>query len=155
MFSFLKNVNLGFLNPLGAGDDYVALDIGSSSIKLVETVVDKNGYRVLSLGILPLPEYAIQNNMVVDSKPVVEIIRKLIHENGVKSKQVISAVPGRAVIMKKVQMPKQEPAELEANIEFENRQQLCRRDPRSGANADRDGRRLLRIGKYVRSQLRR
>ena len=119
MFSFLKNVNLGFLNPLGAGDDYVALDIGSSSIKLVETVVDKNGYRVLSLGILPLPEYAIQNNMVVDSKPVVEIIRKLIRENGVKSKQVISAVPGRAVIMKKVQMPKQEPAELEANIEFE------------------------------------
>ena len=119
MFSFLKNVNLGFLNPLGAGDDYVALDIGSSSIKLVETVVDKNGYRVLKLGILPLPEYAIQNNMVVDSKPVVETIRKLIHENGVKSKQVISAVPGRAVIMKKVQMPKQEPAELEANIEFE------------------------------------
>ncbi|MET0585346.1 MAG: pilus assembly protein PilM, partial [Candidatus Binatia bacterium] len=99
MFSFLKNVNLGFLNPLGAGDDYVALDIGSSSIKLVETVVDKNGYRVLSLGISPLPEYAIQNNMVVDSKPVVEIIRKLIRENGVKSKQVISAVPGRAVIM--------------------------------------------------------
>ena len=47
MFSFLKNVNLGFLNPLGAGDDYVALDIGSSSIKLVETVVDKNGYRAL------------------------------------------------------------------------------------------------------------
>ena len=193
MFSFLKNVNLGFLNPLGAGDDYVALDIGSSSIKLVETVVDKNGYRVLSLGILPLPEYAIQNNMVVDSKPVVEIIRKLIHENGVKSKQVISAVPGRAVIMKKVQMPKQEPAELEANIEFEaqnvipenlenvnldhqvlqevgrrqqdgrafgrgqegNRQQLRRRDPRGRANANRDGRRLLRIGKYVRSQLRR
>jgi type IV pilus assembly protein PilM len=43
----------------------------------------------------------------------------LIRENGVKSKQVVSAVPGRAVIMKKVQMPKQEPAELEANIEFE------------------------------------
>ncbi len=50
---------------------------------------------------------------------MVDVIRRLIQENGVKSKQVISAVPGRAVIMKKVQMPKQEPAELEANIEFE------------------------------------
>lgn len=119
MFSFLKNFNLGFLGSLGAGDGYVALDIGSSSIKMVETAVDKNGYRVLNLGILPLPEHAIQNNMVVDPTPVVETIRKLIHENGVKSRQVISAVPGRAVIMKKVQMPKQEPAELEANIEFE------------------------------------
>jgi type IV pilus assembly protein PilM len=119
MLSFLKNINLGVLNPLSSSDGYVALDIGSSSIKMVETTIEKSGYRVLNMAILPLPEYAIQNNMVVDSKPVVESIRKLIHENGVKSKQVISAVPGRAVIMKKVQMPKQEPAELEANIEFE------------------------------------
>ena len=119
MLPFLKNINLGFLNPLRANDGYVALDIGSSSIKMVETAIEKSGYRVLTMAILPLPEYAIQNNMVVDSKPVVECIRKLIHENGVKSKQVISAVPGRAVIMKKVQMPKQDPAELEANIEFE------------------------------------
>jgi type IV pilus assembly protein PilM len=119
MLSIWKNFNLGFLNPMGAREGYVALDIGSSSIKMVEAAIDKNGYRVLNLGILPLPEHAIQNNMVVDAKPVVETIRKLIDENGVKSKQVISAVPGRAVIMKKVQMPKQEPGELEANIEFE------------------------------------
>lgn len=119
MFSFLKNINLSFLSSFGGNDGYVALDIGSSSIKMVETAVDKSGYRVLSLAISPLPANAIQNNMVVDAQPVVETIRRLIQENGVKAKQVISAVPGRAVIMKKVQMPKQEPAELEANIEFE------------------------------------
>jgi type IV pilus assembly protein PilM len=86
---------------------------------MVEAVVDKHGYRLLNLGIAPVPANAVQNNMVMDFKPVAEIIRRLIQENGVKSKQVISAVPGRAVMMKKVQMPKQEPAELEANIEFE------------------------------------
>jgi type IV pilus assembly protein PilM len=115
MLSFLKNLNLGF----GRSDGFVALDIGSSSIKMVEASVDKSGYRILSLGILPLPANSIQNNMIVDSKAVVETIRKLVETSGVKSKQVISAVPGRAVIMKKVQMPKQEAAELEANIEFE------------------------------------
>jgi type IV pilus assembly protein PilM len=115
MLSFLKNLNLGF----GRREGFVALDIGSSSIKMVEASVDKSGYRILSLGILPLPANSIQNNMVVDPKPVVETIRKLVETSGVKSKQVISAVPGRAVIMKKVQMPKQEAAELEANIEFE------------------------------------
>lgn len=119
MLSFLKNLNFGSLIPLKSNDGYLALDIGSSSIKMVEAAVDKTGYRVVNLGILPLPENAIQNNMVVDSQPVVDVIRRLIQENGVKSRQVISAVPGRAVIMKKVQMPKQEPAELEANIEFE------------------------------------
>jgi type IV pilus assembly protein PilM len=119
MLSFLKNIHFGFLRGLGSNDGYVALDIGSSSVKMVEAAVDKSGYRILNLGILPLPGGVIQNNMVVDSRPVVDTIRKLTQENGVKSKQVISAVPGRAVIMKKVQMPKQEPAELEANIEFE------------------------------------
>jgi type IV pilus assembly protein PilM len=119
MLSFFKNLNIGSLNPLSSADGYVALDIGSSSIKLVEAAVDKNGYRILNLGISPLPENAIQNNMVVAAGPVVDAIRRLVQERGVKSKQVISAVPGRAVIMKKVQMPKQEPAELEANIEFE------------------------------------
>lgn len=118
MLSF-RHFNFGSLNPFSGNDGYVALDIGSSSIKMVETAVDKSGYRLLNLGILPLPENAIQNNMVVQLKPVVDVIRRLINENGVRSKQVISAVPGRAVIMKKVQMPKQEPAELEANIEFE------------------------------------
>jgi type IV pilus assembly protein PilM len=119
MLPFLKNFNLGFFSRLSARDGYVALDIGSSSIKMVEAAVDKNGYRILNLAILPVQENAIQNNMVVDSGAVAKVIRQLIQENGVKSKQVISAVPGRAVIMKKVQMPKQEPAELEANIEFE------------------------------------
>jgi type IV pilus assembly protein PilM len=119
MASLWKNFNLGFLNPLRPNDGFMALDIGSTSIKIVEAAVGKSGYHLLNLAILPLPESAIQNNMVVDSRPVVEVIRRLVRENGIKSKQVISAVPGRAVIMKKVQMPKQEPAELEANIEFE------------------------------------
>lgn len=119
MAAFWKRLNLGFLGSLGKKDSLVALDIGSSSIKMVETAIEKNGYRVLKLGVLPLPTNAIQNNMVVDPKPVVEAIQRLVRENSVKSSQAISAVPGRAVIMKKIQMPMQEESELEANIEFE------------------------------------
>jgi type IV pilus assembly protein PilM len=119
MTPFWKNLNLGFLTSMGSKDGYVALDIGSSSIKMVETTLDKNGYRVLNLGVLQLPSNAIQNNIIVESKPVADTIRRLVQENGVKSKHVIAAVPGRAAIMKKVQMPKQSPTELENNIEFE------------------------------------
>ena len=119
MAEFWKKLNIGFLSSFGQKNGFVALDIGSSSIKMVETAIDKNDYRVLKVGILPLPANAIQNNMVVDPKPVVETIQQLIRENGVKSTQAISAVPGRAVIMKKIQLPMQEESELEANIEFE------------------------------------
>ena len=119
MFEFLKKVNLSLPLSLGRQDGFVALDIGSSSIKMVETVIEKSAYRVDHLGVLSLPAKAIQNNLVVDQASVIETIRRLIQENGVKSNKVISAVPGRAVIMKKIQMPMQAEQELEANLEFE------------------------------------
>jgi type IV pilus assembly protein PilM len=119
MSIFWNKLSLASLAPVRRNGGFVALDIGSSSIKMVETAIDRGGYRVLSLGLLPLPGNVIQNNTIVDAKPVVEAIRRLIEENRIKSKQVISVVPGRAVIMKRIEMPMQDGAELEANIEFE------------------------------------
>ena len=119
MAPFWNKFSFGSIGSFGGNGGFVALDIGSTSIKMVEAAVDKSGYRILSLGLLPIPATAIQNNMVVETKPVADTIRKLIQENSVKAKQVISAVPGRAVIMKKIQMPKQEKVELDNNIEFE------------------------------------
>jgi type IV pilus assembly protein PilM len=119
MIRFSNKLNLSFLSSIAQKDGYVAFDIGSSSVKMVEAVVDKSGCRLLNLGVLPLPQGAMQNNMVVEGRLVAEAIRKLIQENGVRSSQVISAVPGRAVIIKKIQMPRQDDDELEANVEFE------------------------------------
>jgi type IV pilus assembly protein PilM len=119
MFEFLGKLNPGLLTSFGQNSGFVALDIGSSSIKMVEAAVEKSGYRLLNLGILPLPANAIQNNMVVDHVAVADAIRRLVQQSGVKATRVICAVPGRAVIMKKVQMPRQEDSELEANVEFE------------------------------------
>jgi type IV pilus assembly protein PilM len=119
MADFLKKLNFGFLSSIAQNDGYVAFDIGSSSVKMVEAAADKSGYRLLNAGLVPLPQGAVQNNMVIEGGSVAAAIRMLIHENGVRSSKVISAVPGRAVIIKKLQMPRQEEDELEANVEFE------------------------------------
>ena len=110
--------NLKF-RPRPGGTGYLALDIGSSAIKLVEASVDRLGNHVLALGIAPTPANSVHNNIIVEPKLMAGAIETLVKENGVKAKQVIAAVPGRAVIMKKIQMPQQEKDELEANIEFE------------------------------------
>ena len=119
MAGLAVKLNLGFLRSIGQKEGYVALDIGSSSVKMVEAVVDKSGYHLLNAGVLSLPSGAVQNNMVVEGRTVAEGIRNLIQQHGVRSNKVISAVPGRAVIMKKIQMPRQDEDELEANVEFE------------------------------------
>jgi type IV pilus assembly protein PilM len=119
MAALSNKLNLGFLGSIAQKEGYVAFDIGSSSVKMVEAAVDKSGCRLLNVGLLPLPQGAVQNNMVVEGRLVAEAIRKLIQQNGVRSNKVISAVPGRAVIIKKLQMPRQDDDELEANVEFE------------------------------------
>lgn len=119
MVNFWNKLNLSFLKSIGGKDGYVAFDIGSSSVKMVEAAADRSGYQLLNVGLMPLPPGAVQNNMVTEGPLVAEAIRSLVRENGVKSTQVISAVPGRAVIIKKIQMPRQDEQELEANVEFE------------------------------------
>jgi type IV pilus assembly protein PilM len=117
--AFWKNISLSGLNRFRGEEGFVALDIGSSSIKMVEAVVEKNGYRLASAGILPLPSTAMQNNMVADRDVVVRTIRSLVQTNGVKATRVISAVPGRAVIIKRIPLAAESEEELEANVEFE------------------------------------
>jgi type IV pilus assembly protein PilM len=119
MASFRNKLNLGFLGSLGQKDGFVAFDIGSSSVKMVEAAPDKNGWRLLNVGSLWLPPGAVQNNMIVDSGAVVNVLKGLIQENGVTATKVIAAVPGRSVIMKKFELPAQKEEELEANVEFE------------------------------------
>lgn len=119
MAAFWKNINFAAFSPFRQGEGFVALDIGSSSIKMVETIGDKNGFRLANLGILPLPPMAMQNNMVADKDVVVKTIRSLIQAKGIKATKVVSAVPGRSVIIKKIQLPTQSNEELEANMEFE------------------------------------
>jgi type IV pilus assembly protein PilM len=119
MFKLPNLANLRSRISLGGSNGFVALDIGSSSIKMVESSVERNRYQLMNLGIAQLPPKAIQNNMIVDQRPVVQALRQMIQEHRIKAKHVISAVPGRAAIIKKVQMPRQEESELEANVEFE------------------------------------
>lgn len=108
------------LGDLFRGDNRVlCLDIGSSAVKLLE--VDNPGVnpRVRAYGSVALPATAVQNNTVQEPEQVAAAIRSLCSAVGVKSKEVISAVPGPAVIIKKIQLPNQAAGDLENQVLFE------------------------------------
>lgn len=119
MAAILKNLSLSALGFPGRKESFVAFDIGSSSVKMVEATLDRNSWRLLNFGVSGIPAGAVQNNMIVETKLVAEVLKKLVSDHGVKATKVISAVPGRSVIMKKFELPAQKEDELEANIEFE------------------------------------
>jgi type IV pilus assembly protein PilM len=111
--------SLSDLNPLRGEESYLSVDIGSSTIKMLEVRGNTGHLRVLNAGVLPTPPSAIQNNMVFEPGAVAAATRALADSCGMRARKVITAVPGPAVIIKRVTLPAQSPKDLENTILFE------------------------------------
>jgi len=103
----------------GKRKNVIGLDIGSSSIKLVELNEGKSGYKLQNLAISPLPPEAIVDGALMDSVTIVDTIRDLISTCKVKTKDVVTSVSGHSVIVKKITLPFMTKAELEESIQWE------------------------------------
>src|SRR5438552_7714673 len=89
----------------GKKQSLVGLDIGSHAVKVVELEAEpKGGYRLVNWGIsAPLAE-AIVDGEVMDRQMVVDAVANLFESRAIKSRNVVAAVSGRAVIVKKITM---------------------------------------------------
>jgi len=115
----LFTASLSDLIPMRRDEPYLSVDIGSSSIKVLEMRGRPGDLRVTNAAVLPTPAAAIQNNMVYETTAVAEATRALTESHGIRARKVITAVPGPAVIIKRVTLPAQSPRELENTILFE------------------------------------
>ncbi len=115
----LFTVSLSDLNPLKGDEAYLAVDIGSASVKLLEVRGAGPSLRITAFGALPTPAGAVQSNMVYEPESVAELLRALIESKHMRARKVITAVPGPAVIIKRMTLPAQSPREIENTILFE------------------------------------
>jgi type IV pilus assembly protein PilM len=114
-------ISLPFLKKKGST---VGLDIGSSLIKVVE--IDHAGSRpkITHFGLHKLPPEAIVEGEIMDRDLVIEGIKECIERAGVTSPSIVSAISGRAVIVKKVVMDKMSPADAQEAIYWEAEQHV-------------------------------
>src|SRR5258706_2220974 len=91
----------------GKKQSLVGLDIGSHTIKAVELEGDSSKtHKLIRWGIsAPLAE-AIVDGEIMDRQLVTDAISNLLESRGIKSRNVVAAVSGRAVIVKKIVMNK-------------------------------------------------
>src|SRR6266850_2912203 len=89
----------------GKKQSLVGLDIGSHTIKAVELEGDSSKtHKLIRWGIsAPLAE-AIVDGEIMDRQLVTDAISNLLESRGIKSRNVVAAVSGRAVIVKKITM---------------------------------------------------
>jgi len=115
----LFTVSLSDLNPFRRQESYVAIDIGSNSIKMLEVRTATDQLELLNWGSIPTPPSAIQSNMVSEPDRVSDAVKALLEAKGVRAKKAITAVPGPAVMIKRVTLPAQSPQDTENTIMFE------------------------------------
>jgi type IV pilus assembly protein PilM len=102
----------------------VGLDIGSGLIKLV-AIQHGSGEPVLTkVAFTSVVDDAIVEGEVMDPGIVAEAIKQLMAVSGIKTKQVVTAVGGRDVIIKKITMDRSSEAEARAVIRWEAEQHV-------------------------------
>jgi type IV pilus assembly protein PilM len=97
----------------------VGLDIGSSQIKAVHLERRRNQWTLARAGIVPTPEEAVQDGVVLDIDRVKEGVRQLISEHGFPLADTVAAVSGSHVLVRSVKMPDMNSANLKRSIRFE------------------------------------
>jgi len=102
----------------------IGLDIGSSSIKLVEAEKKRSGWVVRSFTSIALPEDSIVDGEIVNHAAVVEAIKSLIKESGTRATLVSTSVAGSSVIIKHIAIPKTAPKEVEDQVYWEAEQYI-------------------------------
>ena len=111
-------------NPFKRTGGYLVVDIGSSSIKLAEVVHGPRGPRLTALGDRRrCRRRSIQSNVIQDEAPVVDAITAARRADRRRSRRpVITAVPGPAVIVKKVVLPAQTGTAIDSAVLAEAQQ---------------------------------
>lgn len=102
----------------------VGLDIGSSMIKIVELDHSKEMPILKKFAVTKLPPEAIVEGEIMDRSLVIEGIQEAMTMAGIDSADVVTAVSGRAVIVKKVVMDQMNPDDAKEAIFWEAEQHV-------------------------------
>lgn len=109
---------------LGKKREVVGIDIGTSSVKVLQLKESGKGYSLVAMGMAPLPPETIVEGAIMDASQITAAITQIFAENKIKAKDVTTAVSGNSVIVRKIKVPKMSEDELGDTIQWEAEQHI-------------------------------
>jgi type IV pilus assembly protein PilM len=106
----------------------IAVDIGSSSIKMVELGGKPSSRKLKNYGVEMLPEGAVEDGVIVNADVVQSAMRKLTSQMGVKGRRTSISLSGSGVLVRKVSVSVGKDAILAEQIPF-HAEQAFQLDP--------------------------
>ena len=102
----------------GKKKSVAGLDIGSSSIKMVELDSKSNQLSLVALGYQNLPDDTIIDGQIMELNVVSDVIQNVCSNFQVNADQVVTGVSGHSVIIKNIVLPPMSSDELEESIDW-------------------------------------
>ncbi|HEX8736833.1 MAG TPA: type IV pilus assembly protein PilM [Pyrinomonadaceae bacterium] len=102
----------------GKKKSVAGLDVGSSSVKVVELEGKMNSLNLVSLGFENLPDNTIVDGQIMELNTVSDVIQNVCNDHQIKAPQVVTGVSGHSVIVKNIVLPPMSRDELEESIDW-------------------------------------
>lgn len=102
----------------------LSIDLGSSSIKLVEGKFNKNKLSLNKLIQIPTPENCIADGRIINLQVIIDTLDFVIKENSIKAKDVIFTTNSSSIINRDITIPIVQEDEMETVIRYEIQQYL-------------------------------
>jgi len=104
---------------------YIGLDIGSNLIKVIEVRGSNGRVEVTALGVDSTPQDALDNGVIVDSQLLGKAVKELLKKSGIGGGQVVSSASSpTSVVVRVIDVPKMNPAELAETMKWEMERQV-------------------------------
>jgi len=122
-------INIPFFNKAAGG--FLGIDIGTSSIKMVEvsgdaenTVLENYGELFLRNFIGKAPVKGTEGNLLYSSNEIAEAINHLTNEAGIKSRKAYFSIPDFVTFFTSFELPPMKQEEISSAVEFHSRQYI-------------------------------
>ena len=102
----------------GKRKSVAGLDIGSSSIKMIELTGKGNNLSLVSVGFENLPADTIIDGQIMELNVVSDVIQSVCSNHQVTATNVVTGVSGHSVILKNIVLPSMSREELEESIDW-------------------------------------
>ena len=109
---------------MSEGKNLVGVDIGASSIKVVQLKESRKKVSIIKWGFAQLPPQTIIDGHVMNAGVVSEALAKIFTDQKIQMKDVAVGVYGQSVIVRKITVPMMTPAELDEQINWEAEQHI-------------------------------
>ncbi len=110
------------LFAFGTSNTAVGVDIGTSSVKIVQLKKTPSGPELTNYCIAPLPPAAVEEGSIKDPQSIAAVVKETLKNSKLRPERSFASISGQNVIMRFTKLPIMTPEELEQTVRIEAEQ---------------------------------